>query len=152
MGNIARNSHQDTAAVTVGSYSLIVLTGPFKVQRVEVTGAISFPSESLVSGDFFLNPLLLGVQAIPNGNTALTLPSAQGNAEFLTVEAYRPQNAFAAWAPSTDTAEAIGGGDFALTWAGQAYYAGTTDFIFTTGLQNGSESLLVALSMTIWYT
>jgi hypothetical protein len=152
VGSIVREAHQDTSAVTVGSYNLVVLTGPFKVQRIVVTGAISFPSEALVAGDFFLNPLLLGVQAIPNGNTPLTLPSAIGNSEFLVVEAYRPQNAFAAWAPSTDTAEAIGGGEFSLTWAGQAYYAGTTDFLFTTGLQNGSESLLVAVCMTIWYT
>jgi hypothetical protein len=116
-------------------------------------GAISFPGEALVEANWFGYPILMGIQAIPNGDTPLTLPADIGDSQFLQVEAWQPENAFATWEPNTATAAAIGGGKFSLTWAGQAYYAGTTDFLFTTGLQTGgSETFLIALSTTIWYT
>lgn len=103
-----------------------------KLHRIEVTGAVIYPTQSITDTTEIVDPIIWGVQYMAHGATPLTLPADSDDVHFLAVEAHTPDEVAIGWAPNTATAAAVVGGPIRIHWGGQFYIGGgNTDICFT---------------------
>lgn len=151
--NVAIINWEQTSPTGGGNLAILTVNPLTKLLRVEARGAITYPATTATdTSNGFANPVLLGIQAIPHGNTPLALPANITAADWLVVEQRTPGEGVTSWAPDTDTAALFGGGGYSLDWAGQKYYSADTDLVLTDGQSAGySLTWMNFGSMRIWY-
>jgi hypothetical protein len=134
------NYWADSASNTGASYPAIVVTAGYKVTRVEVRGSIGLPTVTVTPPVVLGSETMWGIQAIPNGNTPLTLPADISNNDWLVTEVRGGTDILSAWTPAANSATLIAAGEISLTWSGQLKVSVDTAIMFTTGPTVGSPS------------
>ena len=135
------------------SGSAITLGGPIKLFHAEVNATFASAGLTFESGDFFIPSFMWGIQAIPAGDTPVTLPTDLNDNVWLVVEGGESGTAAATWAPSSDTAAILLSTTIELKWSGQLFLAVDTAIYFTTGLLPGAAGdLVTGGTMTVWST
>jgi hypothetical protein len=152
--NVAIINWQQTSPTGGGNLASISLLSLNKILRVEAHGGITFPIITTTSTGPGLNDaVMMGIQAIPHGNTPLALPANISAADWLLVEQRIPGEGVLGWAPSTATAAATAGGGFRMDWTGQKFYGASTDLVFTDGQSTGYTGVWESFgTMRVWYT
>jgi hypothetical protein len=151
--NTAIINWEQTSPTGGGNLAILTVSPLTKLLRVEARGAITYPATTFTDTAVgFANPVMVGIQAIPHGNTPLALPANITAADWLTVEQRTAGEASIAWAPDTDTAAGFAGGGYSIDWAGQKYFSANTDLVFTDGQSTGySLTWMNFGTMRIWY-
>src|SRR5487761_1909888 len=109
--NVAIINWEQTSPTGGGNLAILTVNPLTKLLRVEARGAITYPVATVTdTANGFANPVMVGIQAIPHGNTPLALPANITAADWLIVEQRTAGEASAAWAPDTDTAAVFAGG------------------------------------------
>lgn len=152
MGQIIAATFFQTTPTAPGAVAVVSSGVGAKITRISVRAELTSSVNSLTTGTSLTSPIMAGIQAIPHGNTPLSLPGDINNSSWLLVEALNLGDICPTWAPSSDTGVYAPCAGLALDWYGQQPYFGNTDFWFSTGAQAGSSpTFQIAGTISVYF-